>query len=61
MHGKERRQVRRRNYLAKELRDQRFRHQVIKDKRSHLIDELHEQDADDDLFEYFNLGKTSKE
>lgn len=58
---KQRRQVRRRNFVAKELRDQRFRHQVVKDKRCHKVDELHEHDAEEDLFEFFGLGKAPKE
>lgn len=58
---KEKRQIRRRNFVSKELRDRRFYQRVIKDKRSHLIDELHEHEADEDLYEFFGLGKAPKE
>jgi hypothetical protein len=61
LNNKGRRQIRRRNFVAKELRDQRFRHQVVKDKRHHLIDVIHEHEADEDLFDYFGLGKAPKE
>lgn len=59
--GKERRQIRRRNHFAKDLRSPLFHQKVKGDKRSHLIDELHEQEAEEDLHEYFGLGKAPKE
>jgi hypothetical protein len=61
LNNKQRRKVRRRNYLARELRDRRFQHQVIRDKRSHLIDDIHEHEAEEDLFDYFGIGKAPKE
>ena len=59
LNGKERREIRRRNFHAKELREQRFHQRIVKDKRKHLIDEIHEEEAEEDLWEY--LGKASKE
>lgn len=62
LHGKQRRQIRRRNFVAKELNSNRkFRQQVIGDKRNYLIDKLHEEEAEDDLHDYFGLGKAPKE
>jgi hypothetical protein len=61
VNNKQRREIRRRNYVAKELRDRRFQQQVVRDKRKHLIDEIHEHEAEEDLYDFFNLGKAPKE
>lgn len=60
--NKERRLLRRRNYIAKELNSNPlYQHRVFRDKRKHLIDELHEHDAEEDLYDFFGLGKAPKE
>jgi hypothetical protein len=61
--GKEKKQQpKRRNYLVKQVRDSGlFRERMIGDKRRHLINELHEHEADEDLFEWFGIGKAPKE
>jgi hypothetical protein len=49
-----------RNPVAKALGDSSF-HQRVRDRRRHLLDELREHDADEDLYEFFGLGKAPKE
>jgi hypothetical protein len=48
-----------RNHIAKDLADAKYHQRVKGDKRQHLIDLLHEQEALEDLFDY--LGKAPKE
>lgn len=61
MNNKQRRQIRRRNFLARELHEPRYGPRIVPDKRRFLIDKIHEDEADDDLFEYFGIGKAPKE
>lgn len=51
----------RRNPIVRELNSKKYFQQVVPAKRKHLIDELHEQEAEEDLHEYFGLGKAPKE
>lgn len=59
--NKQRRQNRRRNFVAKELNSNRYHQRIKGDKRKHLIDVLHEQEAEEDLHEYLELGKEFEE
>jgi hypothetical protein len=43
------------------LRERRFHQRIVKDKRRHKIDDLHEREAEDDLYDFFGLGKAPKE
>lgn len=61
VNNKQRREIRRRNYLSRELRDRKFHQRIVRDKRSHLIDTIHEHEAEEDLFDYFGIGKAPKE
>jgi len=47
--------------MAKALEDSSFRQRVRGTNRRHLRDELREHDADEDLYEYFGIGKAPKE
>lgn len=49
------------NFVAKRLHDGEFRNRIVEEKRRHKLDVLHEHDADEDLFEFFGLGKAPKE
>ena len=61
LNNKQRREIRRRNYLSRDLHSRKYRQRVVKDKRSHIIDELHDHEAEEDLFDYFGIGKAPKE
>jgi hypothetical protein len=50
-----------RNPIAKDLENELFRQRVREPKRQYLLNKLHEEDADEDLFEYFGIGKAPKE
>lgn len=50
-----------RNPYAKALSSDEFQQRVKPVKRKFLINKLHEEEAEDDLHEYFGLGKASKE
>ena len=52
IHGKERRVIRRRNFLAKELHESRYGPRVVQEKRQHMLDELHEKEAEEELLHY---------
>lgn len=52
IHGKERREHRRRNFYAKELHEPRFGPRVVQEKRRHKLDQLHEQESEEQLDEY---------
>lgn len=56
---KQRREVRRRNHIARDLYTRKYQPRIRESKRQHLIDELHEKDADYELLQL--LGLTSKE
>lgn len=60
--NKQRRQIRRRNFLAKELREPRFGPRVVREKKRHILDEIHEEEAEEELEEFLDkLGKVPKE
>lgn len=60
--SKQRREVRRRNHVAKDLLTPKYAPRVREVKKHHMIDELHEQDANDDLYWFFKeLGLSNKE
>lgn len=61
MSKEKRQQPKRRNFVAKKLHDPEFRNRIIYEKRKHKLDRLHEHDADEDLYEFFGLGKAPKE
>ena len=52
IHGKDRRVIRRRNFLAKELHEPRYGPRVVAEKRQHMLDELHEREAEEELLHY---------
>lgn len=59
--SKQRRQSRPRNPVAKDLASDVFHQRVKGSKRRYLIDKLHEEEAEDDLHDFFGLGKATKE
>lgn len=62
---KQRRELRRRNHIARDLRTPKYNPRVRESNRQHLIDELHEQEArqaiEDDYEWLRRLGLTCKE
>lgn len=59
---KERREFRRRNHIARDLHTSKYRARIKESKRRHLIDELHEQDAEEELYEFEKeIGLAPKE
>lgn len=57
--SKLRREVRRRNHIAKDLRTSKYRPRIRESNKHHLIDEVHEREADEDYWFYKKLGLTS--
>ena len=47
--NKQRRQIRRRNFLAKELHEGRYGPRVVAEKRRHKLDEIAEEEAEEEL------------
>lgn len=62
---KRRRAVRRINHVAKDLRLPQYGPRIRDTNRKHLIDELHEEEAEDEIYDFYHedkeLGLTSKE
>ena len=59
---KERRAVRRRNHIARDLRTPKYGPRIRESKRQHLIDELHARDVEEELGEFMGrLGIGPKE
>lgn len=56
---KQRRSVRRRNHIAKDLRTPKYDPRVIPSKRQHLIDEAHRREIDEEYAFYKKLGLSS--
>jgi hypothetical protein len=62
LNNKQRRHVRRRNYLSRELHEPKFRQRIVEEKRKHKLDVIHEQEAEEDLDEYLaQFGVAPKE
>ena len=60
--GKQRRSVRRRNHIARDLRTPKYGPRIRELKRQHLIDEYHEQEVEEELAEFMGrLGFGEKE
>jgi hypothetical protein len=59
--AKQRREVRRRNHIARDLRTPKYGPRIRESKRQHLIDELHRREMDEDYHDARELGLTSKE
>lgn len=53
--GKQRKATRRRNHIAKDLRTPKYGPRIRELKKQHLIDEYHEQEAEEDLAEFLGL------
>lgn len=61
MPGKNREQ-KRRNALAKELASPLYGPRIREVKKHYMIDRLHEQEADEDIYDYLkDLGLTTRE
>ncbi len=62
---KQRREARRRNQIAKDLRTPKYAPRIRETNRGHLIDELHEVEAEEELYDYYfddkEIGLSSKE
>ena len=59
---KQRREVRRRNHVARDLYTPKYGPRIRETKRQHLIDELHEQEIEEELDEFLGkLGIGAKE
>ncbi len=52
IHGKNRREHRRRNCVAKELHDPKYSPKVVQSKRRRRLEEIHELESDEDLDSY---------
>ncbi len=60
--GKQRKATRRRNHIAKDLTELKYRNRIRESIRQHLIDECHEREAEEELSEFMGkLGYGSKE
>lgn len=60
--AKQRRAVRRRNHIARDLRTPKYGPRIRESKRQHLIDELHDEEAAMEAYEFEKgLGLVSKE
>lgn len=59
--SKQRRAVRRRNHIARDLRTPKYGPRIKESKKQHMIDELHEREAEDDYEHYKRIGLTAKE
>ena len=60
--GKQRKETRRRNHIAKDLRTPKYGPRIREVKRQHLIDEYHEKECEEDLAEFMGrLGIGAKE
>lgn len=51
----------RRNMIAKDLYTPKYGPRIRETNRRHMIDVLHEQEAEEDLFEALKMGISSKE
>ena len=58
---KQRREVRRRNHIARDLRTPKYGPRIRESKKQHLIDELHRQEMEDEYHFYKDLGLASKQ
>lgn len=59
---KQRKEFRRRNHIARDLGDPKYAQKVKPVKKHHLIDELHEKECQEELFEFYkDIGLASKE
>lgn len=58
---KERRSVRRRNHIARDLRTVKYGPRIRESKRQHIIDELHREEMEDDYHFFKELGFGDKE
>lgn len=60
--SKQRREFRRRNHIARDLRTPKYGPRIKESKRRHLINELHEQEADEEVYELLkDIGLGAKE
>lgn len=66
MHGlkhyepKQRRSVRRRNHLAKDLATPKYAPRVVEEKRTHKLDAIRKRDAEEEYHFYKTLGLSSR-
>jgi hypothetical protein len=61
---KQRRELRRRNHVARDLLTPKYGPRIRESNKHHLIDELHEQEADEEIYDYFDdkeMGLAGKE
>lgn len=60
--SKQRRAFRRRNHIARDLRTPKYGPRIKESKRRYLIDHLHEQEAEDEMYHLLKeLGLEAKE
>lgn len=58
---KQRKAQRRRNHIAKDLEDRKYRNRIRESNKQHLIDELHKGEMEDAYHFFKKLGFGDKE
>ena len=60
-YGKQRREQRRRNHVARDLYTPKYGPRIRESKRQHLIDDLHRKDLEEDYHFFKETGLAPKE